>query len=668
VHPIVESTCDEPLRTIGALFEPGDIIEIRALNVGRHASGSRCTWSGYFNFENGNDISDALRQVGAEAEGIYVVLNRINPDLLARSSNRLKKAPKNTTSDADILSRRWLYIDVDAKRPAGISANDQEHKAALGKAEDIKQFLVTRSWPQPIVGDSGNGGHLLYRLPVMELQSAGKLVRRVLKALSMKFSDQAVQVDESTGNAARLCKLYGTMTRKGDSTTERPHRRSRLLDTPEKIEAVSLEALESLASEAEDPDPRVPTSQERGSGRRTFDIDRWIAQSGLEVVKGPEAYEGGRKWILSVCPFNAEHEKPAIIELANGALVFNCFHNSCSERDWFSLRRHVNPAYQETVVPSKPANPRITDLSQLPNVFKIESQLQWCIDGMIALGSITLICAESGTGKTWLGYHLAACVASGSPVLGRPVRQSKALYLDGENPLYVVKQRLTDLGHVDATDLIVWGGWNQSPPVGPTDELVINFAREHRGFIVFDSLIEFHPGSEQSSTETRAFMRSFRDLAHLGASVVILHHTGKAESSKQYRGSSDIKAAVDTAYLMSKVNQQSDELGELTLTCFKARLAPGQNFGMRFEKNRGFISSTSSTRLRTTEEVVFEVITENPRTNGKKITDLARERGCSKNQVERCLKSGRWSTDPGPKNSTLYSVPTEHSDENNLGL
>jgi RecA-family ATPase len=78
----------------------------------------------------------------------------------------------------------------------------------------------------------------------------------------------------------------------------------------------------------------------------------------------------------------------------------------------------------------------------------------------------------------------------------------------------------------------VWGGWNISPPVGPEDPLVIEFARQHKGLIIYDSLIEFHSGSEQSSTETRAFMRHFRALANLGASVIIFHHTGKADTAK----------------------------------------------------------------------------------------------------------------------------------------
>jgi hypothetical protein len=38
-------------------------------------------------------------------------------------------------------------------------------------------------------------------------------------------------------------------------------------------------------------------------------------------------------------------------------------------------------------------------------------------------------------------------------------------------------------------------------------------------------------------------MNHFRNLANLGATVLILHHTGKSDGAKDYRGSLDIKGA-----------------------------------------------------------------------------------------------------------------------------
>jgi hypothetical protein len=280
---------------------------------------------------------------------------------------------------------------------------------------------------------------------------------------------------------------------------------------------------------------------------------------------------------------------------------------------------------------------------------------------MIARGSVTLISAESGTGKTWLGYFLAGHVAHGREVLGRTVRRSRVLYLDGENPLYMVKQRLFDLGIAETPDLTVWGGWNKWPPPGPESPVVVKFVRDHQPLIVYDSLIEFHTGSEQSSTETRAFMRRFRALANMGATVVILHHTGKAPTSKEYRGSSDIKAAVDTAYLLERADENTPEIRRLLLKCFKGRLALAQNFSMEFRRGFGFVPAETG---KTVSQIIEDVLREHPGSNQSQIIKLCVARGCSKSQVQKALKNGKWDTGKGPKNATLYVLPkTEERSE-----
>lgn len=662
-------TVGEALHAIGLLFEPGDVIEIRALDVGRTHERAGVTYSGYFTFENHKAIGDAIRSLDGRAEAVYVVLNRFNPALLARADNRLQARPKHTTSDPDITQRRWLYIDADPTRPSGISATDEEHEAALERTARIADFLRSQGWPEPISADSGNGGHLLYLLPPLDLIRAAKIVKACLKALASGFSDAIVVVDQSTASAARLCKLYGTQARKGDACPDRPHRRARILDEPERIEAVPIEALELLAKEAEPPDPPSAARPSRVSGPTRFNVEEWLAGSGLKIVRGPEPYEGGRRWTIETCPFNSEHQKPVIIELASGALCYKCLHNSCAQNDWRALRRLFAPGYSEQtpltpdpggeLKPSSDDRPAITNLSQVPSVWSLDSKIEWCVEDMIAQGSVTLICAESGTGKTWLAYYLAGCVAHGIAVLGRRVKQSKVLYLDGENPLYAVKQRLSDLGIAESPELTIWGGWNISAPPGPLNALIVEFARAHKGLIIYDSLIEFHPGSEQSSTETRAFMRNFRALANLGATVIVLHHAGKAETSKLYRGSSDIKAAVDTAYNLRGVDDQPRKLGKLYMNCFKGRLMPGQNFGMEFQPRKGFVPCEAFGPARTAEEIISEILEANPGRNQTFIVTLARKRGCSKRQAEDCLKTGPWKKTTGQNNSILYSLPEE---------
>jgi hypothetical protein len=231
------------------------------------------------------------------------------------------------------------------------------------------------------------------------------------------------------------------------------------------------------------------------------------------------------------------------------------------------------------------------------------------------------------------------------------------LYLDGENPLFVVKQRLNDLSIASTRDLAVWGGWNDSPPPGPDSSVVVDFAKQGDCLIVYDSLVEFHSGSEQSATETRVFMRRLRRLANLGAAVLLLHNTGKSESSKVYRGSSDIKAAVDMAYLLERTSGDDGKLGELTLKCFKGRLAPGPKEQMGFSPGEGFRACAPSSKVGPLPvDIVRQILTAAPGRNQKQVVEAARPFGLAKHQVEDCLKNGLWHTEIGPHGAILYSV------------
>jgi len=212
----------------------------------------------------------------------------------------------------------------------------------------------------------------------------------------------------------------------------------------------------------------------------------------------------------------------------------------------------------------------IDSIFGLSSIWSLDAEIEWLIEDMIPLKAITLLTAEAGTGKTWVAQAIAGAVAHGRPFLGREVKQRPVLYLDGENPLALVLSRLNDL-NIDATDALgIWGGWHSSEPPGPDDDRLLKFAKEHQPLIIFDSLVFFHTGDEQSATETRAFMNFFRKLAYAGATILVLHHTGKGRSSKRYRGSSDIEASVDMAYHLEGT-RKGGPLDRLRMTCFKSR-------------------------------------------------------------------------------------------------
>ncbi|MFL6213321.1 MAG: DUF3987 domain-containing protein [Blastocatellia bacterium] len=163
-------------------------------------------------------------------DNIYISLNPVKRDLLARANNRLAPC-KNRIADKDVLFDSWFFIDIDPERPSGISSTDDELDAALGVQMDVRDWLIQKGVPPQsmVTAVSGNGAYILVKLPnysvTPELVEAKK---RLLKYISERFSTKEVKVDDKVYNPARLMAAIGTQKRKGDETSDRPHRRSHI--------------------------------------------------------------------------------------------------------------------------------------------------------------------------------------------------------------------------------------------------------------------------------------------------------------------------------------------------------------------------------------------------------------------------------------------------------
>lgn len=342
-------------RGLEVMTEPGQVFEIRSWKGDRISSG-------YF-----DDIDAAaaaiapLDAAGADGpDGIYLTLNPVNPDLLARRANRIKPATKKdaSTSDADIIRRRWLPIDIDAKRASGISSTDQEHAAALERALSIAADLAERGWPEPIRADSANGAHLVYRIDLPNDEKSTALIKAVLAALDAIYSDGAAEVDTGNFNASRIWKVYGTVSRKGDNTPTRPHRRAAILAMPDGPELVTREQLAALAMHLPpaDPAPR-PAGRQMGEA---LDLAAWLRDHGIGV-RDDRPYSGGTLYRLDSCPFSGAHTDGAFaIQFPSGAIHAGCHHQSCGagQQRWPELREQFEgprPTIAPRAKPTKPA-------------------------------------------------------------------------------------------------------------------------------------------------------------------------------------------------------------------------------------------------------------------------------------------------------------------------
>lgn len=417
-------------------FKDGDVFEIRALDAVTAEFRRPHVESGYFDYGHIPEAAKAVSKL--QCRGVYVTVNPVNPALLARSANRMQPAGRDSsTKDSDILRRRWLLIDCDPVRPSGISATSEEHALAFDKAMEVREGLKSMGFPDPLVCDSGNGAQLMYRveLPCDD----GGLVQACLKELS-SAGDEKVSIDQTVHNPARIWRIPGTMNCKGDSLPERPHRLAGILDAPERVEAVSVTILKKLAAITEaspEPDHAIDISSIAGPPppkENTFKIDDWIANH-CPDAESPQPWNGGRKWIFPVCPFNAEHtnRSAAVFEQPSGALSFKCHHNGCASYGWEELRRLKEPSEIASI--SKDAsNPvGIPDPPSLGKLVQSYPALRPpVIHGLLREGETMNVIASTKLGKSWLVIDLALAIAGGRPWLGMETVKGDVLIIDNE--------------------------------------------------------------------------------------------------------------------------------------------------------------------------------------------------------------------------------------------
>ena len=297
--------------------------------------GSNKTGSGYFT--NAQTMIEAIKPY-TDTYNIYFSLNKVNPACYGREQrDRIVLKPKNTTTDAEIVCRDWVLIDLDSKRLTGVCATKEEATRAYNKGQEVYKYLMDNGFYEPIVVFSSSGIHLYLRCALINSEENTKLIKRFLEALAMLFSDEYVDVDTKVFNAARISRLPGSFSCKGSNTdTERPQRKCRFLRIPDEIKVNEKEYFAKIANLY--PEDVRPT-RENNYTTEKFDLDAFLEKHNIKVVR-VDHITGGKKYILEHCIFNESHTgKDAVIfQRDTGEIAYHCFHQSCSQYSWKDVR------------------------------------------------------------------------------------------------------------------------------------------------------------------------------------------------------------------------------------------------------------------------------------------------------------------------------------------
>lgn len=304
--------------------------------------------------------------------------------------------------------------------------------------------------------------------------------------------------------------------------------------------------------------------------------------------------------------------------------------------------------------PTAAISNRIRRFDDIPDIMTMNiPPIDYLVDGIIPRKSITLWAGSDGVAKTMLVESMAVAVAVGGQFLGRICQRSPVLYLDYENPDFVVQQRFKNMTRGPVEGLKVWGTWNTDQPPQIGNELLLTMANEKKPLIIVDPFRYAHGAEENESTPMAGIMQQLRYCAAAGGAVVILHHPAKTEGSTG-RGSSAIKGAVDIAFLQQL---SKEDAGLITLESTKNRMGAPMIFTIRadFEACR-FELCDSPNFTKRAEEILRlrQIIEAQPGVSGRGIRE--QWSGTTQHLLE-LLRTGDgtyWTSERGSRNAIRY--------------
>jgi hypothetical protein len=377
-----------------------------------------------------------------------------------------------------------------------------------------------------------------------------------LKVLAARFDDEAVKVDITVGNAARIWKPYGTKARKGDGTGDRPHRLAQILIAPKQPTVVGVEKLEALAA-------LVPGPKHGQSPGRRLDVAMWLKDRGIPHRLKPNLASGERETYLIACPFNDEHKDAAIMQDGDGKLSAKCFHNSCADKHWQQFKEKIGPPAPEHFDEPDELGLELVDLDTIE-----PKEQTWLWNKRIPKRGVTIVAGDGGVGKSVMVVDICTRVTTGTEFPdGSPCRKGRVLLFNAEDDPETVLRPRFDAHRADCKLVTIQGQDAKTPlNLGDRDGIglkALEKACETSGIelLVIDPLTAYMAGKDiNDDAQVRAVLRPLTLIAqrHDIAVIAIMHFTKDEERRVKYRTLGSV-GFVNAARAASTVGKEYDE-------------------------------------------------------------------------------------------------------------
>jgi hypothetical protein len=402
-------------------------------------------------------------------------------------------------------------------------------------------ILACALQPHIVVASSPGKWHVYWIVDGLPLaQFAG-----VQRAIAARFGSDATVAD-----LPRLMRLPGFMHLKGEPFLSRIER---LHDAPDYSAAQLLAEFPPIAKTATAPAPREPGAVvEEGRHDDMVALARKLVLSGLSGAEATATLatmaDAGR-WSREM----GVGEMARAVAGAVGKLGTSGFEPVTDPADVFG-HGELPPGAS----PISPA-PRFK-LTPAAELLQTPKPLSWLLRDYLLPGSCSMLVGEPAAGKSLAVIDWAACIALGRPWRGHRTAPGLVIYLAGEGQ-HGIARRLKAWAVDNRADLtrasimVSDRGAALNDPAALRDVVqAIDAAALLYGppvLIVSDTLHRNLAGDENSAKDTAAYFQAIDTLrTRYGAHILTVHHSGHADSQRA-RGSSSLRAAVDTELLLT---------------------------------------------------------------------------------------------------------------------
>jgi archaellum biogenesis ATPase FlaH len=282
--------------------------------------------------------------------------------------------------------------------------------------------------------------------------------------------------------------------------------------------------------------------------------------------------------------------------------------------DWALYSQIISEsAIQPTTIPTKLNGS--SSLSLLRNIAvndRIEelemrlSKERDVIPGMITTGTVTLVYAPSGAGKTvWILGNLFQSIRNNL------IKGSDVIYFNEDDGAKGVLQK-AKMGHKHGMTMITLANSPNPALRTTTDALrLLNAIREEGEadgkIVICDTLKKFAPVLNKG--DMREVLHVFREFAAAGGTVILLGHCNKHRSMDGrliYEGVGDLKADVDNMFGLDPVNDKFAFYQELLVINEKDRSQISFEGGFKYKQTSatvGYEESVDSVQFMTADDI-----------------------------------------------------------------